>query len=325
MFLKTIKSQKRKRARKGSVLYFSLVIMAVIMSIVLGLTVILRTQIRTIRNIQFSVPALYLADIGIEEALYNMAQDDSTESFNGEVSNFGNYEVKIVTKDDDPEGTCQNDYCVRSVGIYRGIRRAIETSFDIAKEQSSSREEAQLYCQNYPGVTTLNGDVVYCDQYNNMWAPTLPERYLWSNETKDIITEYGASSGDCNEIPTGHLNKYPACEACADLSYAGLTGWRLPAHTSFGGSPYCFVNSQLWKHGEELCSNWDCSLFSGACKPGWEGAAAQADNYWSAIQSSNTNAWCVNFSNANAGNRNKNSDPICVRCFLGEWIDPSTI
>lgn len=191
-----------------------------------------------------------------------------------------------------------------------------------------ARQWARNYCDtNFPsgegGTAIVNGDIVYCDTFHNMWAPTLSSLYKWATILENIRTVYGISSGNCNEIPLEHMNKYPACNACENLTYAGLNGWRLPSHSgSSTGGNYCYLESQLWLYGSELCESWeeDCDK-SSSCVPLWEGDnVAQSYGYWSANQQDTQRARSVSFMHGSASNNStKTSISYRVRCFLGEW------
>ncbi len=115
----------------------SMVILAIILAMVLGLGAILFGQIRTIRGMGSSVVALYAADAGIERVLdvYYRGEDLAEEY---ESNDFVNSSYKVTVYcchhsnegcDWDPRGenacplgleesrTCQaSEYCIRSVG-----------------------------------------------------------------------------------------------------------------------------------------------------------------------------------------------------------------
>ncbi len=57
-------------SKKGSSLYFSMIILSIVLAMALGLTAILVSQTKIIKGMGDSVKALYAADTGIEEVLY---------------------------------------------------------------------------------------------------------------------------------------------------------------------------------------------------------------------------------------------------------------
>ncbi|MDD4201569.1 MAG: prepilin-type N-terminal cleavage/methylation domain-containing protein [Candidatus Pacebacteria bacterium] len=212
----------------------------------------------------------------------------------------------------------------------------------------NNRSQAAKYCAINPGVSTLFGDSVYCDSDLNMWSVTLntalgedklklppnsgADTYYWSYpNNEDIVTLY--STNDCNEVPIEDMSKFPACNACRTLNYAGFSeGWRLPTQaipvrssTNCGTScardaVYCAEGRQLWNLGAENCSNWGataCSASQGSCLPSYDPYAVSG-NYWSSTQVSATNAWWVNFNNGYVLNLTKSTNLLRVRCFLGQ-------
>ena len=142
------------KSQKGIALYLSVVILAIILAMVFGLSAILFNQIRTIRGMGSSVMALYAADAGIERALYDYYEDGSLESeYDSEdlqitFSNESSYHVTVFCCEHG-EGECEWDgptgenpcpswieedlhceashYCIRSVGKAEpNVQRAIE-------------------------------------------------------------------------------------------------------------------------------------------------------------------------------------------------------
>ena len=107
----------RKTKQKGVSLYLALLIMAILLSIGLGISAILFGQIKIIRGIGDSVVAFYAADTGIEEVLYKGSD------VSGVLENGASYSTQILLSG--PGCTAPN-YCIKSVGIFKESRRAIE-------------------------------------------------------------------------------------------------------------------------------------------------------------------------------------------------------
>ena len=133
---------KIQNFEKGVSLYLALIIMSVLLAIALGISTIILSQMKMITGMGDSVVALYAADTGIEVAL-----DDDTPDPHYGPSPLGDasYEVDVVCCDfvTNPDcrwngtpcpglpidSTCNASYlCYKSVGTYRGIRRAIEAT-----------------------------------------------------------------------------------------------------------------------------------------------------------------------------------------------------
>ena len=222
---------------------------------------------------------------------------------------------------------------------FTGIRQSA-----ISAKGKSNQHTANVYCTMYPGQSTLNGDVVYCDNNSVMWSPTLTEggaakTYAWATQLNGVERELPAyAKGDCNNLTDKDVVDYPACQICRNLNYAGFSeGWYLPSqrkgvlvencNTVCGRNyAYCAPDRQLWDFGAENCSNWKPDVCvddnapvpaQGQCLPSYDNQA-QAGRYWSSMQGSATTAWDVNFNSAGT-DRNGKSNPYYVRCALGNY------
>jgi prepilin-type N-terminal cleavage/methylation domain-containing protein len=197
-----------------------------------------------------------------------------------------------------------------------------------------NQANVKAYCAANPGASTLNGDTVYCDEKFVMWTVTLDDTYTWGPE--ESMPAY--AEGDCNNLTAEDMEDYPACNACANLDYAGYdSGWRLPTQgripdgsntcsTPCGrDDAYCASGRQLWDFGKDNCSFWGtlpCDGSQGTCSHAsgditWDTGAA-AGTYWSSLQYGSTNAWAVYFNSGATGPYLK-SGSYRVRCFLGQY------
>ena len=133
----SIKNFYKTNKEKGISVYLSVVMMAIILSIILGLTVILIGQIKSMKQVENSVIAFYGADTGVEQML---AEQDVIYNADGSIEiplttmNCGGkiveYEVLQATQGQSGyEDWClpSGDYtlCIKSVGTYQGTKRAI--------------------------------------------------------------------------------------------------------------------------------------------------------------------------------------------------------
>lgn len=113
--------------QKGVSLYLALMIIAILLSIILGLSTILISQIRVIKGMGDSVTAFCAAETGIERVLYEaklgeniIEQQPYQDSFNN-----ASYIVNVYDHNN-PECADADYYCIKSVGTYLGTKRAIE-------------------------------------------------------------------------------------------------------------------------------------------------------------------------------------------------------
>jgi len=173
-----------------------------------------------------------------------------------------------------------------------------------------NQANAKIYCAANPGVSTLNGQTVYCDEKYVMWSITLASgaTFAWGPET--ALPAY--AKGNCSNLTAEDMVSYPACNACHTLNYAGFSeGWRLPSqgvvvsgycNTACGrDGTYCATQRQLWDFGKENC-NWNptqCASVQTSCTPAWD-TSAVAYSYWSSTEDSATDAWYVYFVNGGA-------------------------
>ena len=117
-----------KKAQQGISIYFSILVVAVLLAIALGISTISVGQIRTIRDMSNSVLALYAADAGIEAVLYahrgmDVCLPPGDPSYSGFLGNGTAYEVECNTAGPNCAGSY---YCLESVGTYKDLQRAIE-------------------------------------------------------------------------------------------------------------------------------------------------------------------------------------------------------
>ena len=138
-------NMKIQNFEKGVSLYLALIIMAILLAIGLGISTIIISQMKMIEGMGDSVVAFHAADTGIERALYD--GDTPSDHYPQTNINSSSYEVWVVCcqsgippcawsppATECPSGlteysTCTASYfCYKSVGTYRGIKRAIEAT-----------------------------------------------------------------------------------------------------------------------------------------------------------------------------------------------------
>ena len=120
-------------SQKGASLYFSILIIGILLSMALGLSTLAFIQIRVIRGIGHSVKAFYAANTGIERVFFDERQGidiitvcppaSPCEGWLDVIGEDPKYRV-IVLSANHPDCPAYN-YCMESIGFYRGIRRAI--------------------------------------------------------------------------------------------------------------------------------------------------------------------------------------------------------
>jgi len=136
-----------KSSQRGVSLYIAVLIMVILLAIVLGMSAILFKQIKMMKKMGDSVIALYAADTGVEKVLKVIIYDPATPAIDYSVFlDFDDPPDGVPSGDcpdalvNDPEDACYRvrtygngengctaeNWCIRSVGVYKGTRRAIE-------------------------------------------------------------------------------------------------------------------------------------------------------------------------------------------------------
>ena len=124
---------KFSQTQKGVSIYLSLMIMTILLAIALGVSTILISQQKSIKGMGNSVIAFYAADSGIEKILYDAFQGEDIAANCPEdnpcqatLDNGATYNV-VVLPGDNPK--CAGSYyCIKSVGEYKEIKRALEAT-----------------------------------------------------------------------------------------------------------------------------------------------------------------------------------------------------
>ncbi len=111
------------KSQQGIAVLFAVSILSVVLGIGLGISAILVKQMKAIRGVSYSVAAFYAADNGIEEVLLMISPLDIPKT----QLNEAEYEV-IVKDSEDPYCDAVN-FCITSVGSYKGTKRAIEIQY----------------------------------------------------------------------------------------------------------------------------------------------------------------------------------------------------
>lgn len=111
----------------GVSLYLAFMIMTVFLAIAFGISTIFLGQAKMIRTMGYSVVAFYAADAGIEKVLVDREGPNLTpDYYSDSLTNGAIYQVSII----EGGGDCPApNFCMKSIGNYRGTRRAIEITY----------------------------------------------------------------------------------------------------------------------------------------------------------------------------------------------------
>lgn len=135
----------QNNTQRGVSLYITIMVMAMLLGIGLGMSSLLLSQLDTLKGVGYSVLAFYATDAGVDRVLYIDQKNCASESdrlsclqLPGKVpsgsqplSNGANYTMEIES----PGGACPAvifskpiTYCAKSVGVYQQARRAVRVA-----------------------------------------------------------------------------------------------------------------------------------------------------------------------------------------------------
>jgi hypothetical protein len=121
--------------QKGAILYFTIVIMSILLAAVFSITSIVLVQIKGMKEVGDSVLAFYAADTGIETVLNDLYDGNYIDHYGPTSMGSADYEYEawvtqpisgtlpVIPTSVDCEGQY---YCIESIGTYRNVKRAIE-------------------------------------------------------------------------------------------------------------------------------------------------------------------------------------------------------
>lgn len=134
---------------KGASLYFSVLVVTLLLGIGIGIHSLFVIRIEELRGLGKSVIALYAADAGVEHVLYLDVQNCSRGKRRDRVSclktqvsqlsesqrtlpNGAQYQLIVLAPG---EETCVvgSSYCVRSFGIYQEVTREVRRALEVTR------------------------------------------------------------------------------------------------------------------------------------------------------------------------------------------------
>ena len=118
----------RQKTQRGVALYLSLMIMTILLAIALGSGAIFIGQVRVMRGMGNSVIAFHAANTGIEKVLVDRQSPSLIpDYYSGSLDNGATY--KVVVTEGGAVNCAAPNYCIKSIGVYQGTRRAIEINY----------------------------------------------------------------------------------------------------------------------------------------------------------------------------------------------------
>jgi len=214
--------------QKGVSLYLALIIMFILIAIGLGVSLIIVSQMKMMKGMGDSVVALYAADTGIENSLYNSRRKGETGEIPGPVPlGDADYSVTQVTGEDR----------WRSVGTFKQVKRAIEITIPVPPPELITWTES---CNDpKPGGSCGGGTQCVVDGTNDCTiayfctppSPWCPDR---DNATLDPEKTYCSSNETnvpclCKDLGGGFYGcvhaAAPACVSTGQCTYECEPGY----------------------------------------------------------------------------------------------------
>ena len=112
-------------SQKGVTLYFTLIIMAILLAAVFSINTLIISQLKNIKEMGDSVIAFYAADSGAEYALNQGKTGIPPASpYTATLSNGASYTAQAIAT---TSPSCNGQwYCIESVGTFRNTQRRVK-------------------------------------------------------------------------------------------------------------------------------------------------------------------------------------------------------
>jgi hypothetical protein len=122
--------QNREKFKKGIALYLTILILGLLFAIGMGLSLLVFTQIKVIKETGYSVNALSAADSGVERALYEMYVNGVISGTFQESIDNASFTVEIIQASSlECPSPPFNWYCIKSKGEFKNIFRFVEAAY----------------------------------------------------------------------------------------------------------------------------------------------------------------------------------------------------
>ncbi|MCH8741437.1 pilus assembly PilX N-terminal domain-containing protein [Patescibacteria group bacterium] len=301
---------KGGRLQRGVAIYLAVIVMFVLLGIGLGLSTLLVGKIKSIERVGNSVTAFYAADTGIERELFEVRIFPGTAktlgaSYSGfldidgggaptagvcpdalEPSYLGDACYKVTITSDSP-------YTVESIGIYKGVRRAVEVNWSLAGPPVDPCKTPAEYTVFVSSVGYTGGELGpsggvtdgLCQSLAENATPPLPGQYTaWvsfsgTDEPRDpprglsVCAAEGANSASWH-LPDGTL---------IANDWVDLTDGTIAAAISqdeISGTVLIATWTGTDEFGSFLTPNCVSWTSSGSSDSGWFGFTNQTDLKW---------------------------------------------
>jgi len=233
---------------KGSAIYFTFIVLSIMLATALGISVLLIGQIKLMTGIENSVVAFYATDSGIENILYQKKMEAGISNCSGEIPpsycsiDLNNGASAQATFTPSGANCLYSDGCIKSVGSYstgsgNDAQRAIEINL------------GSIFICGDPITFIYKGNLV---TYGTVLNPTTSKCWLDRNlGARQVATAYNDSDAYGDLFQWGRLDDQHQTRTSGTTT--NLSGSDVPGHANFirgMGSPYDWrspQNNNLWQ------------------------------------------------------------------------------
>lgn len=251
-------------SQKGVAVYMAIMIMMILLAMVLGLSSIFLNQTRMMRNIGYSVRALCAADTGIERALKDGTVpspcSDCYLDLNGNGSQDTNDSTYGVTIFLGGEGDCPAGYgyCIKSVGAYKDIKRAVEINSGVMAGFSCG-DTVDYEGHLYPTIEIAVDGGTQCWLQENLNVGTMINLAV-NQANNGIVEKYCYSNNPANCTARGGLYQWnEAMQYSVVPGAQGICppGWHIPTDNEL------YILESSFDDAGYTCNSarndvWDC-------------------------------------------------------------------
>lgn len=220
--------------QKGVSLLLTLLIMSALLAIALGLSQLSLGEIKLTRDIPKSAIAYYAAEAGIERAIYDEwvgggASNIADCSVN--LDNGSSYGLEVSSGED--------SVTVRSIGCYKGVRRAIEVSF------SGWPGGTEPLCSEGAGSDDEDCGIIDCSGWYVQTGTESPTGTEYCYNKDDITENRCEGEGDCKDPNSGDCASQGndalqySCGTCKYISSSNCAGTILGSCSNYSDGTDC--------------------------------------------------------------------------------------
>lgn len=126
--MEKITETNSQKSNQGTTLYLTVAVIALILTISFSLAALFLAQNKFLRDMGFSVQALYAAETGIERTLYALSKGETGPTWSETLDNTASYTANYLLPGEGGCPTAVLNHCIKSIGAYKGVQRGIRVA-----------------------------------------------------------------------------------------------------------------------------------------------------------------------------------------------------